>query len=64
MASLVLLLEALIVISHEEINLQGRDDVLFFDDREAGNNNSNASLVSGNKDCYYYCGWVFEADEK
>lgn len=63
MASLVLLLEALIVRSHEDTNLQGTDDVLFSDDAEAGNNNSNISLVSGNKDYYYYCGWIFEAED-
>ncbi|MCD7464024.1 hypothetical protein HAX54_051930 [Datura stramonium] len=63
MASLVLLLEAL-VRSHEDINLQGTDDGLFFDDAEAGDNNSNTSFVSGNKDySYYYCGWIFEAED-
>ncbi|KAJ8565818.1 hypothetical protein K7X08_008394 [Anisodus acutangulus] len=65
MASLMLLLEALIVRSKEDmINLQGTDDGLFFDDAEAGDNNSNTSLVTGNKDCYYYyCGWIFEAED-
>lgn len=63
MASLVLLLEALIVRAHKEINLQGTDDVLFTDDGEADNNNSNTSLVFGNKDYYYYYGWIFEAED-
>ncbi|KAH0725960.1 hypothetical protein KY285_001669 [Solanum tuberosum] len=64
MASLVLLLEALIR-SREDIYLQGQDDGLLLDAEETGDNNSNTNLVTRNKDyySYYYCDWIVEAED-
>ncbi|KAK6803922.1 hypothetical protein RDI58_001706 [Solanum bulbocastanum] len=63
MASLVLLLEAL-VRSREDIYLQGQDDGLLLDAEETSNNNSNTNLVTRNKDySYYHCGWIVEAED-
>lgn len=58
MASLVLLLEALIR-SREDIYLQGPDDGLLLDAEETSDNNGNTTR----NNYYYYCGCIVEAED-